>query len=106
MSAPKDEIVDNSHRLVPRHESDCADPLDSTVELISREVPQGVDRRTFLMRSAVVSAAAVMTGNYVSAQEMTQRSSAAPPLSADLNVVKQSKGPVLTTVDEFYKVGP
>jgi L-serine dehydratase len=30
----------------------------------------------------------------------------APPLSNDLNVVKKGKGPVLTTVDEFYKVGP
>ena len=29
-----------------------------------------------------------------------------PPLSADLNVVKKGQGPVLTTVDEFYKVGP
>ena len=88
------------------HQSNVGDPLDSTVELISREVPQGVDRRTFLMRSAVVTSAVMITGNYMSAQEMTQRSSAAPPLAADLNVVKQEKGPVLTTVDEFYKVGP
>ena len=29
-----------------------------------------------------------------------------PPLSADLDVVKKEKGPVLTTADEFYKVGP
>ena len=27
-------------------------------------------------------------------------------LSPDLNVVKQSKGPVITLADEFYKVGP
>jgi len=27
------------------------------------------------------------------------------PLSKDLDVVKQEKGPVMTTVDEFYKVG-
>src|SRR6195256_4601202 len=88
------------------HQSNVGDPLDSTVELISREVPQGVDRRTFLMRSAVVTSAVMITGNYMSAQEMTQTSSAAPPLSPDLDVVKQEKGPVLTTVDEFYKVGP
>jgi L-serine dehydratase len=30
----------------------------------------------------------------------------AVPLAADLNVVMKAKGPVLTTVDEFYKVGP
>src|SRR5206468_899397 len=87
------------------HESKAGNALDNTVELVSKEVPQGVDRRTFLMRSAVVTSAVVITGNYMSAQEMTERSSAsaAPPLSPDLNVVKQSKGPVLTTVDEFYK---
>ena len=27
-------------------------------------------------------------------------------LSADLDVVKKSKGPVMTVIDEFYKVGP
>jgi len=107
MSETKSEKVDNSDRSVQSNESNAADPLESTAELISREVPPGVDRRTFLMRSAVVTAATVITGNHMSAQEMTQRSSAAPPpLSPDLNVVKQSKGPVLTTVDEFYKVGP
>ena len=35
-----------------------------------------------------------------------QAAASTPPLSADLNVVKKGKGPVLTTVDEFYKVGP
>ena len=30
----------------------------------------------------------------------------AVPLAADLDVVKKGQGPVLTTVDEFYKVGP
>ena len=29
-----------------------------------------------------------------------------PPLATDLHVVMKEKGPVLTTVDEFYKVGP
>jgi L-serine dehydratase len=29
-----------------------------------------------------------------------------PQLSPDLNVVKEQKGPVMTTLDEFYKVGP
>jgi L-serine dehydratase len=77
----------------------------------STEAPPGVDRRTFLMRSAVVSAAVVLTGRSVSAEEQAERATAAPPklpvtLSPDLNVVKKAKGPVMTTVDEFYKVGP
>src|SRR5829696_8151046 len=92
------------------------DPLADTSELISPEVPAGVDRRNFLIRSAVGGAAAVMVGRTVSAEARSAmavatlppqaKPSAAPPLSADLNVVKKGKGPVLTTVDEFYKVGP
>ena len=38
------------------------DPLDIADQLDSVAVPHGVDRRTFLMRTAVVGAAAVMTG--------------------------------------------
>jgi len=73
------------------------------------EVPAGVDRRTFMMRSAVVGSAAVLTGRTVSAEEQAKRATAAPPtvkLSPDLNVVKKSKGPVMTVLEEFYKVGP
>lgn len=95
-------------------EVDCEDPLASTDQLISQEIPHGVDRRNFLIRSAVGGAAAVMMGHSISAQERTakalatlpQGSSPKPPLAADLNVVKKGQGPVLTTADEFYKVGP
>jgi L-serine dehydratase len=81
--------------------------------------PAGVDRRAFMMRSAVVGAAAVISG--CSSQEAAAPAApppAAPPpavpppaqaaskLSPDLEVVKKSKGPVMTTLDEFYKVGP
>ena len=95
-------------------EVDCEDPLASSHQLISQEVPHGVDRRNFLIRSAVGGAAAVMMGHSISAQARTakalatlpQASSPKPPLAADLNVVKKGQGPVLTTADEFYKVGP
>src|SRR4051812_10042752 len=81
-------------------------------------VPAGLDRRKFLMRSAVISATAVMTGCERSDVERKAPPPAAEgaatpraglpqvPLSPDLDVVKKGKGPVLTTVDEFYKVGP
>jgi L-serine dehydratase len=92
------------------------DPLAENSPVISHKVPPGVDRRSFLMRSAVVGAAAVMTGNVVSARSRTlkafseslpeQAQGPAPPLSADLAVAQKGKGPVLTTLDEFYKVGP
>jgi len=80
------------------------------------EIPTGFDRRKFIMRSAVISAAAVMNGCARSETEQkapppapeAAAKAAAPdvPLSPDLNVVMKQKGPVLTTSDEFYKVGP
>src|SRR5215204_744516 len=93
------------------------DPLADTRQLISQQIPSGVDRRHFLIRSAVGGAAAVMTGCSISEEERTAKAVATlppqakekdptPPLADDLNVVKKGQGPVLTTVDEFYKVGP
>ena len=91
--------------------------LDDTFELISQKIPPGVDRRSFLIRTAVGGAAAVMTGNIVSAEARTAKAvatlpvlqkpaSPTPPLDPKLHVVKKGQGPVLTTADEFYKVGP
>jgi L-serine dehydratase len=82
---------------------------DST--LTSVEVPQGVDRRAFMMRTALVGATAVLTGSSsASASQATAPPPVPPPLpsklSPDLEVVKKAKGPVMTTLEEFYKVGP
>jgi L-serine dehydratase len=108
MSRREDDTAQDAAPVEPRHEA-AADSVGSD-QLPLSEVPPGVDRRTFLMRSAVVGATAVMTGRDVSAQERADRSTApppsAPPLSPDLNVVKKEKGPVMTLLDEFYKVGP
>ncbi|HEV7550072.1 MAG TPA: L-serine ammonia-lyase [Candidatus Angelobacter sp.] len=97
------------------------DPFDLSDQLKPVAIPHGVDRRAFLMRSAVVGAAAVMTGRSVSAVAAQAKpgpipASAEPKgvaggpgnveLSPSLNVVKEQKGPVMTTLDEFYKVGP
>jgi L-serine dehydratase len=96
-------IQDNSDKSAEKR----VDLLGNTADVISCPIPDGADRRTFLMRSAVVGATAVITGRTIYAQERTQRSNAPPPaLSPELNVVKKQKGPVMTTVDEFYKVGP
>jgi len=76
-------------------------------------LPLNVDRRSFLMRNAAISAAAVMTGSTWTPQARAQQAAkeaAAPKLGAtlspDLDVVAKSKGPVMTVADEFYKVGP
>src|SRR5712672_375811 len=91
------------------HPAEAEDPLGSPEEVITPNIPSGVDRSTFLMRSALIGATSVITGHPVSAQERANRSVGTPPtpaLSPDLNVVKEQKGPVLTVIDEFYKVGP
>ena len=94
---------------------DDLDPLGPSPQVPS-EIPAGFDRRKFIMRGAVISAAAVMNGCTKSETEQKApppAAAAAPPagapavpLAQDLHVVMKAKGPVLTTVDEFYKVGP
>jgi len=101
-----DESVKSMERI---HESNSEDPLESTDQLASQKIPAGVDRRAFLMRSALIGATAVMTGCGVSTDKRVEKAAGAPPppqLSPDLEVVKEQKGPVMTILDEFYKVGP
>ncbi|HVL15193.1 MAG TPA: serine dehydratase beta chain, partial [Gemmata sp.] len=80
-------------------------------------IPPGVDRRAFFMRNAVIGAAAALTGaTWTAEARAAQAAKEAQPkkeppklgatISPDLDVVKRSKGPVMTVVDEFYKVGP
>jgi L-serine dehydratase len=91
--------------------------LPPAPEVSVEHAPAGVDRRAFMMRSAMIGAVAVLEGcaapspQATAAQAATATSpapaaQAAPPLAADLDVVKRSKGPVMTTIDEFYKIGP
>ncbi len=77
------------------------------------DAPEGVDRRTFMMRSAMIGAVAVLSGcKSPTPKETAQRAASAPPtppatqLSDSLQVVQRSKGPIMTTLEEFYKVGP
>src|SRR5262245_388244 len=97
------------------HETNHEDTLGDFTSLFSKEPPAGVDRRAFLMRSALVGVIAAVTGcepatSTSSPKQATspQQAAAVPavPLSPDLDVVKKEKGPVMTTLDEFYKVGP
>jgi L-serine dehydratase len=72
-----------------------------------------VNRRAFLIRHAAIGAAAILTGQTWTPEARAQRAAAeasgpklGAKLSPDLNVVKEEKGPVMTVLDEFYKVGP
>ena len=77
-------------------------------ELDYSEPPPGSDRRSFMIRSAMASAIAALGGQV---SPLFAQVPATPPLGSappdpNLDVVKKSKGPVMTLVDEFYKVGP
>jgi Serine dehydratase beta chain/Serine dehydratase alpha chain len=91
----------------------CKDALLPDPELGATEVPDGIARRAFMMRGTVAGAVAVIAGCSPPPvqQPAASTAAAAPPapkdnLSPDLEVVKKSRGPVMTTLDEFYKVGP
>jgi L-serine dehydratase len=96
-------------RLKPLDQLGEIDPLGSVDDIVSQKIPEGVDRRAFLMRSALIGATAIILDRPISAQLRANRLTGTPPapqLSPTLNVVKESKGPVLTVLEEFYKVGP
>ena len=73
-------------------------------------IPSNVDRRAFFMRSAVIGAAAVLTGKTwtpeARAQQAATEAAKLPPHASNLNVEAKTKGPVMILADEFYKVGP
>jgi L-serine dehydratase len=85
-------------------------PLAAKDFHIEPAVPQGSDRRAFLMRSALASAIAMLTGRTIPASAQTPAEAPVPAggtkLSPDLALNKTAKGPVMTTVEEMYKVGP
>jgi L-serine dehydratase len=94
--------------ITPGEDVDLFQPLPDIPDL-----PPNASRRSFLMRSAAIGAAAVMTGHVWTPQARAQRAAqeAKPPvlgatLSPDLDTVKKAKGPVMTVLEEFYKVGP
>ena len=96
------------------HDDNGSSPVD--LDQLPDEAPAGIDRRSFMMRTAMISAVTVMSGcKPLTPKETAEKAASAPPIPADklnlamsdsLAVVRNSKGPVMTTVEEFYKVGP
>ena len=78
------------------------DRIEDPAKHVPSETPAGFDRRRFIMRSATISAAAVLTGCTRSETERTAPAptpaaaaapaASAPPLAPDLNVVKKGAG--------------
>jgi L-serine dehydratase len=89
--------------------NDSTDTHDAIPALDFSEPPAGSDRRAFMMQSALAAAIVALGGR--ASPLFGQVPAQAPPLGSaaidpNLEVVKKSKGPVMTLVDEFYKVGP
>jgi L-serine dehydratase len=77
-------------------------------ELDLSEPPLGSDRRAFMMRSALATAIVALTGRPLVAFAQSPAIDPVVNVGVDpnLDVVRRSKGPVMTLIDEFYKVGP
>jgi L-serine dehydratase len=77
------------------------------------ETPAALSRRAFGHAVLAASAGAILTGcsaeknkNAEAGDGSAPASPTPPALSPDLAVVKTSKGPIMTALDEFYKIGP
>jgi len=87
------------------HTTGCG-TCGSTVPKI--EAPSVLTRRDLGKTVLAASVGALLTGcsSKQPSETTTQATPAAPALSPDLAVVQSSKGPIMTTLDEFYKMGP
>ena len=56
------------------------EPAENDEPVKEGYIPPGVDRRKFIMRSAVIGAAAVMTGRTISAKERVLKATSESPL--------------------------
>ncbi len=89
-----------------RHDLDLTEA--ALPDLDYSEPPTGSDRRSFMMRSAMAAAVVALGGrvNPLWAQAPAGAPLGSTPPDPNLQVIKDTKGPVMTLVDEFYKVGP
>jgi L-serine dehydratase len=69
--------------------------------------PAKLSRRE-LGHLALLASAGTLVAGASRAAAQTAKKEVAPPanISPELNVVKKSKGPIMTALDEFYKMGP
>lgn len=70
------------------------------------KAPARLSRRDLGKAVLAASAGLAVAGFSKSAAAAPQTATAGVPLDDTLNVVQKSKGPILTVLDEFYKIGP
>src|SRR5215468_217188 len=96
-------VVDNKQSAC----GPCKSTGCGTCAPLPSETPTLISRRE-LGRTILGASAALMVGcsRPKPAEQASIPAPAAPPLSGDLEVVKESKGPIMTALEEFYKIGP
>ena len=72
------------------------------------KAPAVLSRREFGYAALIASAGTLLAGcsQQKPTEQVSQPAPSAPALSPDLEVVKESKLPIMTTLEEFYKIGP
>ncbi len=65
-----------------------------------------LDRRQFGRTVAAGSVGALFLGRAMAQQPAASTGGQAPALDPALHVVQQEKGPIMTVLEEFYKMGP
>jgi L-serine dehydratase len=110
--------MENSFNIINSTASSC-DSCHTTGCSTCAPAPPKVERTTLVSRrdlgraALAVSAGAILAGcssqQQPTAEKTASAPAAAPPasnVSAELNVVQKAKGPIMTVLDEFYKMGP
>ena len=108
--------MDKLLKVINSPASGCGSCHTTGCGTCTTEAPKSEVRTTFSRRdlgrgilAASVSTLLVGCSDKASTEkavEATPASPAPPALSPDLAVVQQSKGPIMTTLEEFYKMGP
>jgi len=105
--------MDNSFKVINETQNACGDCKSTgcaSCGPIAKEgeAPALLSRRDLGRTLLGASAAALLAGcsQPKPAEQATQTAPAAPAMSPDLAVVQQSKGPIMTVLEEFYKMGP
>src|SRR5438045_6679193 len=72
------------------------------------KAPAVLSRRDFGYSALAASASVLLAGcsQQKPPETAAQPAAAAPALSPELGVVQTSRGPIMTTLEEFYKMGP
>jgi len=87
------------------HSAGCTTCAPATPK---QKAPTVLTRRDMGRTVLAASVGALLTGcsSKEPAEKVAETAPSPPPLSPDLAVVQQSKGPIMTTLEEFYKMGP